>query len=58
VEFGATLSVEVTVICHRLPADVTHARATSARHFVAPSFFDKLLFALPASPAENKEAGS
>jgi hypothetical protein len=55
VELGATLSVEVTVICHRLPADVAHVRATTARHFVAPSFFDKLLFALPASPTENQE---
>jgi hypothetical protein len=38
-----------------LPADGTHTRTTTARHFVAPSFFDKELFALPASPAENQE---
>jgi hypothetical protein len=50
VEFGATLSVEVTIISHRLPTDVAHACATSACHFVAASFFDKIPFALPARP--------
>jgi len=50
VEFGATLSIEVTIIGHRLPTDVAHARATSACHFVAAGFFDKIPFAPPARP--------
>ena len=50
VEFSATLSIEVTIIGYRLPTDVAHMRATSARHFVAASFFDKVPFALPARP--------
>jgi hypothetical protein len=50
VEFSATLSIEVTIIGYRLPTDVAHARATSACHFVAASFFDKLPLAPPARP--------
>jgi hypothetical protein len=50
VEFSATLPIEVTIIGYRLPTDVAHARATSACHFVAASFFDKIPFALPARP--------
>jgi len=54
VEFSATLSIEVTIISYRLPTDVAHACATSACHFVAASFFDKLPFALPARPTAKR----
>jgi hypothetical protein len=49
-KFSATLSIEVRITGYRLPTDIAHVRATSARHFVAARFFDKLLFALPARP--------
>jgi hypothetical protein len=54
VEFCATLTIEVRIVSYRLAADIAHGSTTRARHFVTAYLLDKLLLALPTSPATKQ----